>query len=323
MLPALRVRYEVLPVPDDHLRERQVREAFQALVRPAAEIRPQEVEHVAEMVVVAGMRRRGQEERVLGLLLLAQVLGQVVHLDAGLRKVMRLVEDDEIPRVGVQGRSPVPRDFQRVNRRNELVERLELVHVAALEQFEAAPEARGELHPPLIHEPRRSDDQAAERAAGAVAHDLEDHAGLDSLAEANVIGDEPMAAAVLGGRACEHAVRDDDLMRQHVERLVRDLAGLLVARLEPAAEDPELEWHSGTWPCARKPSGQVPDNPKLLHGVLLDTGRTAPGHVRTPAAGDLLDEAHDASPERRVAYVLDPISYLQRSHPMPPCASRR
>ena len=125
-----------------------------------------------------------------------------------------------------------------MNRRDHLVERLEFVDVGALEPFKEAPETLGELDLPLIHEPRRSDDQAAERAAGAVTHDLEDHAGLDGLAEADVIGDEPMAAAVLGGRAREHAVRDDDLVRQHVERLVRDFAGLLVARLEPAAEDP-------------------------------------------------------------------------------------
>ena len=75
-LVALRVRHEVLPVPDDHLRERQVREALQALGRPVDEVRPQEVEHVAEVIVVARMRRRGQKDRVLGLLLLAQVLGR-------------------------------------------------------------------------------------------------------------------------------------------------------------------------------------------------------------------------------------------------------
>src|SRR5271157_1574950 len=269
------------------------------------------------------MSRRGQEDRVLGLLLLAQVLGELVVQNVWLREMVRFVEDDEVPRMHVERRFALQQQLERVYRCDHLVKRLEPADVVALEPFEAAPKSLLAFVLPLTHEPCWSDDQTAERAAGAVAHDLKDHAGLDSLAEAHVIGDEPMAAAVLGGRACEHAVRDDDLMRQHVERLVHDLAGLLVARLEPAAEDAKLEWHSGTWPCARKPSGQVPDNPKLLHGVLLDTGRTAPGHVRTPAAGDLLDEAHDASPERRVAYVLDPISYLQRSHPMPPCASRR
>ena len=144
---ALRVRHEVLPVPDDHLRERQVREGFQALVRPGDEIRPQKVEHVAEMVVVARMRRRGQEDRVLGLLLLTQVLGQVVHLNAGLREVVRLVEDDEIPRVGIQGRFLVPPEPQRVDRRDQLVERLKLVDVVALEPIKVTPKSLGEFDP--------------------------------------------------------------------------------------------------------------------------------------------------------------------------------
>ena len=103
------------------------------------EIRPQEMEHVAEMIVVARMRRRGQEDRVLGLLLLTQVLGEVVRLNARLREVVRFVEDDEIPRVGVQGRLLVPRDLQRVDRRDHLVECLESVDVVALEPFKQRP----------------------------------------------------------------------------------------------------------------------------------------------------------------------------------------
>ena len=205
--------------------------------------------------------------------------------------MVRFVEDDEIPRVGVQGRFLVPRDLQRVDRRDHLVERLELVDVVALEPFKAAPEALGELDLPLIHEPRRSDDQAAERAAGAVAHDLEDHAGLDGLAEADVIGDEPMAAAVLGGRAREHAVRDDDLVRQHVERLVRDLAGLLVAGLEPAAEDPELERHRGAWSCVCELAGQILDDAKLRLRVPLERRSPRPRPRTHLARRNLLDEA--------------------------------
>src|SRR5438067_7137243 len=142
--------------------------------------------------------------------------------------------------------------------------------------MEYAPEPRIEFVLPLTHEPRRSDDQAAERAAGPVAHDLEDHAGLNGLAKADVIGDEPMPAAVLGGRAREHAVRDDDLVRQHVERLVRDLAGLFVARLEPAAENPELERHRVAWPCSPEQAGQILDDAKLRFGVPLETWRPAP-----------------------------------------------
>ena len=100
---------------------------FKSLGRPVDEVRPQEMEQVAEMIVVARMRRRGQEDRVLGLLLLAEVLGEVVHLNARLREMVRFVEDDEIPRVGVQGRFLVPQQqLQRVDRRDHLVERLEL-----------------------------------------------------------------------------------------------------------------------------------------------------------------------------------------------------
>ena len=208
------------------------------LGRPVDEIRSQEMEHVAEVIVVARIWRRGQEDRVLGLLLLTQVLGELVRQNTWARKVMRFVEDDEIARVSVQRRLLRTRELQRVDRRDHLVERLQFVHVVAVEDVEYAPEPRIELDLPLTHESRRRDDQAPERAAGAAAQDLEDHASLDGLAEANVIGDEPMAAAVLGGRARDHTVRDDDLVRQHVERLVRDFAGLLVAGLEPAAENP-------------------------------------------------------------------------------------
>ena len=80
--------------------------ALQVLGRPVDEVRPQEMEQVAEIIVVARMRRRGQEDRVLGLLLLAEVLGQLVPQNARLREMVRFVEDDEIPRVGVQ--EPLP-----------------------------------------------------------------------------------------------------------------------------------------------------------------------------------------------------------------------
>jgi hypothetical protein len=53
------------------------------------------------MIVVARMWRRGQEERVLGLLLLTEFLGELICQNAWVREVMRFVEDDEIPRVGV------------------------------------------------------------------------------------------------------------------------------------------------------------------------------------------------------------------------------
>src|SRR4051812_6377500 len=112
-------------------------------------------------------------------------------------------------------------------------------------------------------------------------------------------------------------------MRQHVERLIRNLTGLFVARLEPTAEYTQLERHSAARTHAREPAWQVLDNLKLLLSVPLNTGHTAPSDVRATAAGDLLDEAHHADPERRIGLVFDPISHLQRSHPMPPRASRR
>ena len=93
-------------------------------------------------------------------------------------------------------------------------------------------------------------------------------------------------------------------MRQHVERLVRDLAGELAGAPSTSGQAPlagTASFEPG--PTSRRAHCKVLYPPQLGRWMVLCCGRAGPTHACSPDARDLIYVHYDAHPKRPVAQV--------------------
>ena len=203
------------------------------------EVRPDELQKRRELVGLALVRGRGQQQERGG------AVAQRAHQPVALRLLagglatepMRLVEHDHVPRPRPQEAGRVLLALGEVEGDDDVLAPAHLVGVLGREvaavDFERSPELDAHRGLPLLGQRRGADDEHAP-AAVALRQGVEDQADLDRLAQAHVVGDQP-AGLVRG----HDPAGDVELVGQGVDVETAESPGVGVPDAQRLAEEPQ------------------------------------------------------------------------------------